>query len=240
VHDFNHLVSSREVYCEQYTPTQTPPSHPTPNHQSAETGTDTVTDIAPEGKATRRTACIASVTELFTVLPRGRTVLRKILGKTQGCWQNARVSVPWQNGQRLCHKTIGGGHLRSPTVLHVLVRGMTDDRSERVFIAYSKPQAVVLFAQGLDESDFVSFVCSLGNAEVLSYEKYNIYADCCVVMITCKRDGRWKLNELILFQMDPQAVSRPPRFCIQTGWKIRPEPSITRARSPCSKTRPGS
>jgi hypothetical protein len=56
---------------------------------------------------------------------------------------------------------------------------------------------VVLFSQGLLESDIKVCVQSGHPAEVLSYEKNKVYDDCCVVMITCRRDDRWKNEELI-------------------------------------------
>jgi hypothetical protein len=107
-----------------------------------------------------------------------------------------------------------------------------DNRSKRVFIAYPEDHTVIIFAQGLNESD-VKFCVQAGHqTKALSYEKNNIYDDCCIVMITCKRDEHWKLDELISVSNGSSSSVPSTAILHSDGLEIRPEPNITRARSP--------
>ena len=69
-----------------------------------------------------------------------------------------------------------------------------DDRLKIVFTAYPEDDTVVLFAQGLDESDVKFCVQDGHQIEVLSFKKNIIYPDCCIVKITCRRDARWQVR----------------------------------------------
>jgi hypothetical protein len=66
-----------------------------------------------------------------------------------------------------------------------------------VFKSYAQNDSIILFAQGLDESDVKICLQSEHQTEVLSLEMNNVYANCCIVMITCPHDERWRLDEPI-------------------------------------------
>ena len=81
--------------------------------------------------------------------------------------------------------------------MEMSMSAVQDDRSKIVFKSYAQNDSIILFAQGLDESDVKFCLQSEHQTEVLSLEMNNVYANCCIVMITCRRDERWRLDEPI-------------------------------------------
>ncbi len=86
-----------------------------------------------------------------------------------------------------------------PLLHELFVPVIGDDRSKSVYMAYPQNDTIVLFSQGLYESDVKYCVQSGQRTKVLALTNNRIHSNCCVVMITCKRHKNWTFEEPISF-----------------------------------------